>query len=235
MYIIKTIIFLCLFFCSQFIYSNNKKEEIPSCLLLDSNICPVSIKLTGQRLGKPPLKFNYINISIKNTSEYMKWFILPSWGDDTLKKDGNFGDKGNPDYNNIEGRKYTDSLTSSNLIEIRFIADYVEDGFIAFCLPPDSKLNFENYTIESWRDIPDMEIWEVDNLIVNGKSPLKDWLPYDVFSSISDTFKLKFQPDWINLNWDYEKNSPRADLPTEKIKYIQAAGIKKFRIKIEQD
>jgi len=238
MHMLKTFILVLLFCVSEIVYSNNIKLTHPYLSPLDSSKYDVKIIFNGQRPGKPPLRFNYVNLVMKNNYSSPKWFLFPYWGDDTLKTDGVFGNHGMPDFNNIEGKEYYDSLISYKFVEIRFVADYSGDCFIAFYLPGNMYLEIVNYIIESWKDIPDMEVWEVDSLLVNGETPLNEWLPYDVLSSSRGTVKELFndtRDNEINLNWDYKNSCPRTDLPTEKIKYIQSKGVKKYRVKMERD
>jgi len=195
---------------------------------------PVKIKFLLQNSGKPPLKFNFVNLTITNNNDSLRWYLFPWWLNDSLQKSGKFKTYSPWDPGEIGGRKYPDSLTSFQIVDIDFTG---EDPFIAFCIPPKSTMTFENYIFESDGDTvyKTAEIWEVKNLMVNGKTPLDKWLPYDVKCSLNAQLKSKngSSPDWTNLDWDTKANKPRTDYPKETVTFMQATGINKFEIKFE--
>ncbi len=140
----------------------------------------------------------------------------------------------NPGY--ISGRKFTDAVTKKHIVDIQFFG---ADGFIAFCLPPKSTIEIENYVLESWgwgdTLFSKIECWEVHKLMVNGKTPFNKWLPYDVLCNPNAHLMLHADgsSDWQNLNLNSKTNASRTDYPKEAVTHIQATGIKKIQVKFE--
>ena len=129
---------------------------------------------------------------------------------------------------------FRDALTKKHIVDVEFFG---ADGFIAFCLPPKSTIEIENYVLESWGDtlFSKIECWEVRKLMVNGKTPFNKWLPYEVICSPNAHLKLHSEnsSDWQNLDWNSKTNASRTDYPKDIVTHIQASGIKKIQVKFE--
>jgi len=151
-----------------------------------------------------------------------------------LKADGHFRTYAPWETGQMGGRKYPDSTTSYQIVDIDFVGI---DAFIAFCIPPKSSMTFENYMFESDGDtvFRSIELWEAKNLMVNGKTPLDKWLPYDVKCTPNAHLKSKDGSgwDWYNLDWDPTTNKSRTDYPKDTVTIIQAVGVKKFDVKFD--
>jgi hypothetical protein len=198
------------------------------------NSIPVKIKFVRQQGGKPPLKFNFVNLSITNNSDSLRWYLFPMDLEDSLKADGNFKAYSSWTTGDLCGRKYPDSITKYQIIDIEFLSP---DAFVAICIPPKSSMTFENYMMDSNGDslFHEAEVWEVKNLMVNGKTPLNKWMPYDVVCSKNVHVKAKYGSgwEWSNPDWDRNTNKSRTDYPKENVTFIQAVGINKLRVKFD--
>jgi len=195
---------------------------------------PVKIKFLKQQGGKPPLKFNYTDLSITNNNDSIRWYVFPYNLNDSLRANGNFKADQPWETGEIGGKKYTDSVTLLHITDVDFIG---ADQFIAFCIPAKSTMSFGNYIFESWGDTTykTVQVWEVRNLMVNGIMPLNKWLPYDVVCSNNVQYVSKYGSswDWSNYDWNNQNNQPRIDYPKEVVTNIQAVGITKYKVKFD--
>jgi hypothetical protein len=153
--------------------------------------------------------------------------MLPYWGEDALPKSGVFANKdweGQP----FGGKGYKGAGGSA--VEVSM---YGGKGFHAFRLPAKGRLELDGYSIETNKDISGATVWEVQQLKVNGKTPLEKWLPYD--TTCGKKVKIGWEMltvDWKNLDWDREKLGSREDYPKEKVEDVRAEGIRSWSIKL---
>jgi len=197
---------------------------------IKDDVMRVKIQFINQKGGKPPLKFNYTNLTIYNLHDSLRWYLFPYDLNDSLTGNGIF--KANEPWENdyIIGKKFPENDTSFKAVEIVFIG---VDGFKAFCLPAKSKMQFNYYVFESWGDsiYSSVPCYEVKEMLVNGKTALNKWLPYNVVCSRNIRIKSNDAINhWENLDWDSNTHSARTDYPNEPIKFIEAAGINKMVI-----
>jgi len=188
-----------------------------------SSNSPVSIKYIYERNGKPPLTFYCVDLTIENKTNEIKWYLFPYWGSDSLKSNGIFIGWKDSTTNYVSSKKFSDSLKSiSEIIEITF---YGTGHFRAFCLQGNSYIHFSYYVFDSWKYITDIDICEADSLLINSNIPIEKILPYNVISSKNASV---INGDYHYLDWDYRKHES-IKYSKQKINYIQAKGIKKYR------
>ena len=185
--------------------------------------CPIVIKLLGISTSKPPAKNYSVKLQVSNVHSDPMWFVFRYYGDEALPGSGRF-----------DGSKSKDQPFSSNLftkraknekgqaVEVNFLGDKT---FGAFRLRPASKIILDNFVFTAFKDVNDYEVWEVDSLVVNGKAPLEQWLPYPVLSDQSVHLGSPLHP--TSLDWDKRINNYRQDYPNEKVEFVTAHAINK--------
>jgi uncharacterized protein (TIGR03067 family) len=184
---------------------------------------PARFTFIEKQDGKPPVRSYHVGLVLRNDREEPVWFVLPYYGDEPLRADGKFRNTGGFDRpleaDDYDGDRYGGR---GKAVKVTFLGD----GFHAFRLPPAGSLRLADYPIECWSDIRRVEVWEVSELRVNGRTPLEDWLPY---KTLSDGRTLI--PFWARaggLDWDRARSRPRTDYPKEKVDFVSARVLKKW-------
>jgi hypothetical protein len=176
--------------------------------------------------GKAPLRWHSFRLTLVNKRDTPVWFILPSYGDQSLPEKGNFSAKSSMDQP-FGGKLY--AAAGGLAIEVSI---YGQDGFRAFQIPAKGKLVFVDYNISGWKDFREFEVIEALEMKVNGTTPLAKWLPYRTLSGGNVIVDKKYMyPN--NLDFDEVKNKSREDYPKETVNDIKAEGLRRFKIAFE--
>jgi hypothetical protein len=187
---------------------------------------PVHVEFKTARDGKPPMRFYSVKLTLTNSRDKPVWFLLPYWADEPLVESGMFKNKAAP-ADTFGGKRMAGD--GGAVVEIR---KYGDDGFKAFRLPANARVELDGYDLEAWKDVHEMTICQADALKVNGTTPLEKWLPYGVLSA--DVVKVSgsaITADWKNLDWDAKKLKSRTDYPQENVEEIKAEGIRRWTVK----
>lgn len=190
---------------------------------------PLRATLLDLRGGKPPMRIYDVKLELRNPRHRPMWLVMRYHGEAPLKADGVFNTD-DPGPQMFVGRHYDGAKNGGEgtAIEIAFLGN---DSFRAFYLPPRAAIQFDRHAIEAWEDIKDVEVWEVATLLVNGETPLQNWLPYPTGSDRKA--HIPANTDWDNLDWDARTLRSRVDYPKEKIQSVTATVVKKWTLPIE--
>jgi hypothetical protein len=175
------------------------------------------------------MKFHSIRLTLVNQQDNPVWFVLPYWGDKALPEKGVFPNKDWKDQA-FGGRQFDGEGGSA--IEVRM---YGGDGFKAFRLPAQARVELDGYTIDASKDIDEIVVMEARELKVNGKTPLERWLPYGTTSA--EKVKVARQAltiEFKNLDWDQKKHEKRDDYPKEKVEEVKAEGFRCSTVRFQQ-
>ncbi len=194
-----------------------------SVLDASSDASPVAVKLLGVRVGKPPLRFFYVRLTLTNRREHPVWLLFPYWIDDPLPATPVFtADRslGAPFVGKGHGGE------GGQAVEVALLGN---PGFRVFHLPPRGRVVFDAYSFEGWKDVTSVDVWEVAALKVNGVRALERWLPYTTLSD-PDVHVGMDAPQWTNLDWDRERGGSRVDYPDEPVREVTAEILQRRRI-----
>jgi hypothetical protein len=183
----------------------------------------ITVKFLRRGTGIPPVRWVSVRLEVKNERDRPMWIVTRYRGDEPLPNDGKFTGSHFPQP--FVGKGYRNE--TGGLIEIEYLANR---SFMAFLLPAKSSFHFEGYVVEAWKDIREMEFWEVEMLRVNGTTPLEKWLPYNTMSD--KRVEVRKGANWDNLDWDPNLLKSRTDYPKEKVQFVQAYGCKKWMVPI---
>ena len=188
---------------------------------------PVQAVFLGRSVGKPPLTFHSVRLTLENRNDKPVWFVLPYWGDKAIPEKGVFPNK-NWNGPPFEGHEYQGDGGSA--FEVYMFGG---NGFKAFRLPAKGRIELDRYTVEAWQEIKEIVVLEATDLKVNGKTPLEKWLPYGITSG--DKVKVKAEAFLSSkyLDWDAEKSRKRDDYPKEKVDDVKAEGITSWTVKFQ--
>ena len=172
-----------------------------------------------------------LELKLSNPSDKPLWFILPKWGDKQL-----------PEKTKFPNDKISDEPLNKIMFDDReggmvAIGVSFSGVFQAFRLPPRTVLEIPEYNIVTRSIFSEIAIVEAQELLVNGKIPLEQWLPFrvgvfkqkkpgagevgtramtDSFGNVGDAEKLRSEA---------ENGGKRTVIPREKIEYIEVQGV----------
>ncbi len=195
---------------------------------------------TQWRNLKPPLRVYYIELKIRNQRSTPTWYITRYSGDKALISEPSFQmiDPWKKGYFIPSSVKSTTRENGSWFESLRVIADRTENGshsFEAFLLPAKGVLHHSYFGIEAWAPIDSVEIWEVSALLVDGKTPLEDWLPFDVSSTPTVTITKDDVEDWRfkMLSSRLKPGKTWEDWPADGVKNLTPKVVRKHLFPIE--
>jgi hypothetical protein len=167
-------------------------------------------------------------LELRNRHDRPIWLLTRYYGDKPLPREGPF--RRGPDQP-FGGQGYDGSAKGGHgkAVEVHFLGD---PPFRAFRLPAKGAVTFEGYTVEAWSDIAAMEFWEVSSLLVNGRTPLEEWLPYP--TACDGKALIPGGTDWTNLDWDPARLASRTDYPKEPVRTVTAVVRKKWTVPLAE-
>lgn len=177
---------------------------------------PMSVTFHANRMGKPPLRFYDVTLSLRNDSSEVRWFVIRSSQSRPLPKHtGRFSTVGS--FKIPFGGKSFAGPRGTRAIQVTCFG--AAHGFLAFRVAPKSRLTLAHYTLDSGADVSDVEVWTARAIRVNGKTLLERWLPYGTLSSKGA--RADGRARWTNLDWDPAKNLRRTDYPKEAVTHVE--------------
>ncbi len=200
----------------------------PMNMIIDDRPCPVFVKLLSVAPGKPPSKIYRVRLQLTNRQSGTIWLLFRF-------------NQPLPDSGRFNGHTYEKQSFSSTLYTKRarnekgqaVIVNFLgEDTFTAIRLPKDADITFDYFVFEAFAEVSDFQIWEVDSLLVNGKTPVEKWLPYPVLSD--QRVHLGRHENVTSLNWDTRVNGYRTDYPDEKVEFVTAHAVNKCAVPLKQ-
>jgi hypothetical protein len=204
----------------------------------DQAKCPAKIDIVKVR----PLKRGsliYASLSIKNESDKAKWFVFRQEADVRFPLDGRFD--ASKKMNAFAKRiyyGYTEDKNVAQALEVEFHRNnYFNCGFRAFHIPPNGTLQIAKYEVTAYNGEPRLELWVVDELLVNGETPLEKWLPFATLCP--DSLIVPAEPDENLKEFSKKaaKDSLNSELPKAPVDFVQAgAGIRYiFKVDLKDD
>ncbi|VTR96105.1 sigma-70 family rna polymerase sigma factor : RNA polymerase sigma factor, sigma-70 family OS=Singulisphaera acidiphila (strain ATCC BAA-1392 / DSM 18658 / VKM B-2454 / MOB10) GN=Sinac_6419 PE=4 SV=1: Sigma70_r2: Sigma70_r4_2 [Gemmata massiliana] len=189
---------------------------------------PAKATFLEQREGKPPMRTVFVSLELTNTRSEPVWLLIRYSGDKPLPESGKFLATENIPQAFV-GDRYAIAKGSetSEVVRVSFIG-----GFQAFYLAPESTVRFDRYPIECWKDVDQIEVWEVPALRVNGNTVLEEWLPYRTKSDIN--VRVPADAPATNLDWDARTAKSRTDYPKERVEFVRAEPVRKWLLPIKK-
>ena len=181
--------------------------------------CPATVWLLTTMPSKPPLIFYQFKIRLVNRQPGPSWFVLRH--SDPLATTGRFScDPGMKQCLTAEELSDPNSKQSGKMIIIK---GFGSETFAAIRIPEGGDITSSNYILNTAEPVSEFEVWEVHSLLINGKTPLDEWVPYPVMSdrlvSIGDRPKITMI-------------GHRQDFPNEKVEFVSAHPIRKWLVPI---
>ena len=171
-----------------------------------------------------PVQGQKVKLMIKNNHQQAMWYLMPVSGEKTMPTNGQF-------YVNLEAippflaKQY--GTSDRKLIELIYHGK-VGQSFRAFYIEAGSSLLFRNYDLGSYQEGEYVPFWAIKGLEVNNETSLEEWLPFSVASSpdivIHNTTESG-TAKWVDV-------SKNAVFSNQKIKFVQANGVKKYQIPV---
>lgn len=192
----------------------------------DNAVPPLLIRKVTKHGSKPPLQLYYFDFEFKSRQDDYKWLLINYHFDEILPDSGTFisyKESKSP----LGAEEFFDKQKQNKVVLISFFG---ENSFQALRLPPKGTIKFDSFRLGSDSDMSEIEVWEVRSLLVNGETPLEEWLPYGTLSEAT-IYPIKYDEGRsLDIVLNQNTNSTRTDYPTEKVKFVTAKGLRKWKI-----
>ena len=177
----------------------------------------VSLKLIERDVGKG--HFATVDLVISNPTDKALWLVLPNCYNSRFPESGKFA----PDYNTFKEQfgasKFTEKGKSAVIVHF-----YGEDFFDALMIPANGNVRFARYLlVEGPHPVKELNLMFTSDILVNGKSPLEEWLPYEVKSNdkvVIETHLYSGDYEVISSDPSYE-----SDKKKDKIYFVSLKDI----------
>ena len=177
----------------------------------------VSLELIERDEGKG--HFATVDLAISNPTDKALWIVLPNCYNSRFPESGKFA----PDYNTFKEQfgasKFTENGKSAVIVHF-----YGEDSFDALLIPAKGKVRFTRYLlIEGRHPVKELNLMFTSDILINGKTPLEKWLPYDIKCNDKVVIKTHiFSEDYEVISSDPVYDS---DKKKDKIHFVSLKDI----------
>ena len=188
--------------------------------------CPATVRLVRTTPSKPPFILYQLEIRLMNRRPGPSWFVMRRR--DPLTSTGRFNCE--PPIKmcfTAEELSDPESKQSGKMIVIEFFGSH---AFTAIRVPEGADITSNSYTVTTEDLLSEFEVWEVDALLINGKTPLDQWVPYSVMSD--RLVRIGEHPKIMMIDWDATIHDYRRDFPKEKVEFVSADVIRKWLVPI---
>lgn len=196
-------------------------------------VAPVTAVARGRWMGKPPLRFYKLHMALVNRHDRPIWLVFSSYFDKRLPAPEppdssvvRFAGTSSPRVP-FGGQGYPQRQR-----EVMQVQLYASPGFHAYHLPPRGRVVLDGVVFDGWSDVDRMDVWEVDDILVNGRQPLEKWLPYPV--TARDGAVIRDFEDWENLDWDYATQQGRKNYPQEVVEHVDVKVVRRWVVPIAE-
>ncbi|MCY1013641.1 hypothetical protein OV079_50560 [Nannocystis pusilla] len=176
--------------------SRREPEAVPAPAVelapVDPEASTITATLLGHSMGKPPLRFYNVRLTLVNRRGHAVWLVFPDHAEDALPAAPVFVSNSAP-YLPFGGKAYDGA--GGRVVEVTM---YGAPGFLAFHLPPHGRVVFDDYSFDASESVDGIDAWEVATLKVDDKLPLERWLPYEALSA--PEVRIAADTEWINLD-----------------------------------
>lgn len=176
----------------------------------------VSMKLIERDVGKG--HFATVDLVISNPTDKALWLVLPNCYNSRFPESGKF--LASSEFKeSFEARKFTEKGKSA--VIVKFFGD---EPFDALLIPAKGKVRFTRYLlIEGRHPVKELNLIFTSGILVNGKTPLEKWLPYEVKSKdkvIIETPLYSGDSEILSSDLIYE-----SDKKKEKVHFVSLKDI----------
>jgi len=202
----------------------------------ENAVPPISIGKVTKANVKPPEQIYLFELEFKSQQDDYKWLLMRHKLDGVLNESLTFAGR-EDSQPPINAKEYSGKKKQGKAVIIEF---WGKDDFRAIRLPKQGSIKFESFKFYSFSDVLEIEVWAVKSLLINGKTPLEDWLPYNttsepgthIFNENRDQpINLDFGANAKERNIHYPNiNGVRPDYPGEKVEFIAVQGIRRWKI-----
>jgi hypothetical protein len=202
------------------------------------DVPPIEVKHLGVSRGKSQI--HVLQVTLVNRHDRPLWFVVPGDLERPLEKSGTFKNNTSSKKAPFGGFRHYAKGDLDSTDERRAIVELDFNGsdtFTAFHVPAHGRIVLDGLTKFAPRDFKFSEFsgftaFEAKDLLVNGNTPIEDWLPFDTMSS--EMAEVAREPlTRQSLNWDKIRRAERDDYPTERVEFIQATEVHQWPIRFE--
>lgn len=177
--------------------------------------CPVDVRFLSKKRTSSHCDYLF-ELKITNPTNKPRWFIFRQDADRPLREDEIFSSSA---PNLLPFASYRlNSSESGGKGEITRVLYKGANSFIAFRLLPRATIllhKFHQFALGKYKEF---EVWQASDILVNSKTPLEEWLPYNVMSTKEAVITDKV--DEVPLDLNHNRTRQRTDYPKEKIMHV---------------
>ena len=188
---------------------------------------PFSLDYKTRTQGKPPLRWYTFDCELENKTDKDRWYLMRYYGDDELPQDGVFLPK---DRDSLPFSISKWGL--SGFTEVKFYGAHHSKGFKAFRLPAQGTLSMLNLDISACSKIKTVEVWQLNDLLINDTTSLEQWLPFEVLCARDAVVDFSLYRS-VSLNHDPVTQKVRNDFLDESIQSVKAIVHEKWSMTVE--
>jgi hypothetical protein len=164
-------------------------------------------------------------MKLSNQSDKPRWIVLPWGGNNALPKRTIFRNE------KVVFKEPLDMMASDGKGGVVAIGVSCGISCRAFRLPAHAVIEIPEFNIGSKRPFSEIDVIEAEELLVNGKTPLEKWVPFDV-----GVFKEEKLPSGVGKKAKLESEkaaASRKEHPGKKVEYIEAKGVHRWTVKFQ--
>lgn len=170
-------------------------------------------------------RFTYVNLKIQNRIDKAIWVVFPAQAEEGFPANGVFKEEPSP-VEPFPAYKIPGGKEAAIRISL-------PGGSEAFRLPARARFEADGYLLMSHKDIDRVAMMDAEELMVNGKTPLQKWLPFEVTSG--GNVRVDYEKDVeLCLNVEPGTNKRRKDFPSESVEKVVPTEFKVRTLQLSQ-
>ena len=190
---------------------------------------PAKVTYLGKTKGEAPYRDFHLDVTLTNDRAKPVWFITRYYGDTPLPTDDMFTSVSNKILQfasfSYDG---TTAGGKGTVVKVTFIG---KKKFIAFHLMPKTTIRMRDFVIPAIRRFKEFEVWEADQVLVNSRRGLGQWLPYSTKSANGADIRKDSKVKKLDLKPNGTEQ--RDDYPRGGVDNIWVMPLHKWNIEIE--
>jgi hypothetical protein len=163
-------------------------------------------------------------VKLRNRHDHPVWFVYAGHGNVLLPYNGKCKPSSSFSEVPFEAEAYEEGKGKAVIVSV-----YGENSFHAVLLPPKATFSFVGFFIHSRGPARFLDLWEVKSIRVNDKTPLEEWMPFDIASSESVTIAGRMGSGKQKvLGWHHRQQPNPKPYPDEKITTVNLEPIARY-------
>ena len=188
------------------------------------SLASIEVKSRGEGKGFGCM----VTLTLTNRHDFPEWVMLSYWANEKLTANGKFLSTTNSERP-LQAEEYN-AGTNRLVIVKHFGMGFGTNDFKAILMPARGSVAIEDFRLWSGRKTPQFfDVGEAKDLLVNGKTPLQEWLPYAVDSSPNVNI-LGGNGASSSLDYKHDNTPGAKPFPAETVRFVQAVSFRHQKV-----